>query len=40
MKIRVVGTEVFMQVDTRTDRHEATNSSFPQLCERACKWEP
>jgi hypothetical protein len=37
MKIRVVGTELFMQTDIRTDKHDATNSSLSQFCEPSVK---
>ena len=40
MKIPFVGTELFMQTDIRTDRHDATNSSFSKFYERACEREP
>jgi hypothetical protein len=45
MKIRLVGTELFLQTDrytigrtdSQTDRHDEANSRVSQLCERAQK---
>jgi len=34
MKIRPVGAELF-HAEGRTDRHDETNNSFSQFCERA-----